>query len=66
MGDDGSVVVAGWTEGDGDMVAFKLDADGKWLWSWQVTVACGKVVKNKACAIWCASLALQSSRNTAL
>lgn len=44
MGDDGSVVVAGQTDGDwdipnlghGDMAAFKLDVDGTLLWRWQV------------------------------
>lgn len=45
LDDDGSVVVAGATRGEWaipnlgewDFAAFKLDADGNLLWTWQVT-----------------------------
>ena len=43
-GDDGSVVLAGWTFGDwcrtslgfADFAAIKLDANGSVIWRWQV------------------------------
>ena len=46
LGDDGSVVLAGYTHGnwsglnagEADFAACKLDADGREVWRWQVTV----------------------------
>lgn len=47
---DGSIVLAGWTDGDWegelvgtlDFAALALDEDGAELWRWQVRNACGR------------------------